>query len=385
MQLKQFGQRLGTFLKKSLLFLLVCVFCFALIEGLCSTLLLVRDLLSQHGSPDRFYTRYDEELGWVGIPNLFFKDFYGPGINFKTNSQGFRNDEEFSVQVPPKRVRLICSGDSFTMGYGVDDNHPWPQLVVSIDNRFQAVNMGQAGYGVDQMYLWYRRDGRLLEHDIHIFAPVWLDFSRMQAKEAFGRGKPVLRVRNGELVVDNIPIPRRSALSFRLTQELGPISKLRAVELWGRILNRLNRFSGQGESTLPSSEQILPTADREVLRKMLEDLQITNRKKQSILIVVYLPTQSDYKPQIYSAVYRQFLREETAKMGVLFIDLVDDFQKLPEQDMEKLFIPPGDQYFATAVAGHYSIQGNEWVARKVYRRLVSLPEVGKKLALRDLG
>jgi len=377
MLVKQLGRSWGTYLKKFCLFFLACAFCFVLIEGVCSTLLLAWDLFSQRGIPERFHTQYDKELGWVNIPNLFLKDLYGPGINFTTNAQGFRNREEFTVQVPPNKVRIICSGDSFTIGYGVDDDHPWPQLLASMDNRFQAVNMGQAGYGVDQMYLWYQRDGRPLEHDIHIFAPIWVDFWRMQAKQAFGRGKPVLRMRDQDLVVDNVPVPRRSAFAVRLIQDRYPIKKLRALELFDRIIGN---FSSGTKSSPPSSDQILSTADREVLGKMLEALQATSRRKQSILILVYLPVDIDYKPQERSSVYRQFLRDEAAKKGIVFIDLVDDFQKLSRQEMERLFIPAGAQYFAGA-PGHYSVEGNEYVAKQLYSRLISLPEVSRKLML----
>jgi hypothetical protein len=377
-RLRQSGK---TYLKKFFLLSLICVFFFLILEGLSSLLLFVSDLLldSRRSIAERFHTQYDKDLGWANVPNVSLKDFYGPGIDFRTNSRGFRNNEEFDVQVPHNKVRLICSGDSFTLGYGVDNDHSWCQLLASLDPRFQTVNMGQAGYGMDQMYLWYQRDGRPLQHDIHLFAVIWVDFWRMQNKRAFGYSKPVLRVENGNLVVENVPVPRRSAFTIWLTQSRYVFKELRTIELLERILQK---FSPQKPAVPLSSEQMLPAADREVLRKMFEDLQATNKQKNSIFILVYLPVDIDYKPHEPSSTYRQFLREEAERKGILFIDLVDDFQKLPRQEMEKLFIPPGTQYFLAA-PGHYWVEGNEYVAKKLYSKLISASEVAKKLALTD--
>ena len=44
-----------------------------------------------------------------------------------------------------------------------------------LDPRFESVNMRQGGYGLDQAYLWYQRDGTRLAHDVHIFAFIFDD------------------------------------------------------------------------------------------------------------------------------------------------------------------------------------------------------------------
>ena len=75
---------------------------------------------------------------------------YGPNVYLRTNSQAFRNNADFSATAPEPKARIICSGEFFTFGYGVDIDSTWCQLLASRNNRLEMVNMGQGGYGVDQ-------------------------------------------------------------------------------------------------------------------------------------------------------------------------------------------------------------------------------------------
>ena len=46
---------------------------------------------------------------------------------FSTNSQGLRSLQEISPQKPPGTLRILCLGDSFTMGWGVNDEFTYPE------------------------------------------------------------------------------------------------------------------------------------------------------------------------------------------------------------------------------------------------------------------
>jgi len=119
------------------------------IEGLASYALLARDIMT-HPVAERRHTKYDPDLGWVNEPSVHIPNMYGQGVYLKTNSQGFRSNHDFDTVVPNGKYRIICSGDSFTLGYGVDNDHTWRQVLTSLDPRLETVNMGQGGYGVDQ-------------------------------------------------------------------------------------------------------------------------------------------------------------------------------------------------------------------------------------------
>src|SRR5271165_6751316 len=177
------------------------------LEGIASIYYAFRGAFATPPVAESLYTEYDRELGWVSLPNVYLPNMYGPGKYLRTDSQRFRDNADFAPIVPYGKARIICSGDSFTFGFGVDNDHTWPQLLATRTPNLETVNMGQGGYGADQAYLWYKRDGVKLDHDIQVFAFIVDDFRRMQALTFIGYGKPMLVVENGQLVTKNVPVP----------------------------------------------------------------------------------------------------------------------------------------------------------------------------------
>src|SRR5262245_16084642 len=99
------------------------------VEGSASYILPVRNLITTYSHAERRHTKYDPDIGWVNEASVHIADMYGPGVYLRTNSQGFRNNHDFDPAVPNGKYRIICSGDSFTLGYGVDNDHTWCQLL----------------------------------------------------------------------------------------------------------------------------------------------------------------------------------------------------------------------------------------------------------------
>jgi len=99
-----------------------------------------------------------------------------------------------------------------------------------------------------------------------------------------------------------------------------------------------------------------------------------NRAKQSVLVLVFLPTQEDGKNG--AAEWRRRVRELSERQHIALVDLVTDFERLPPDSTEGMFLQEGE------AAGHYTTVGNEWVADQVYRHLLALPEVARSLAQR---
>jgi hypothetical protein len=144
----------------------------------------------------------------------------------------------------PGTLRVVCSGDSFTMGHGVDDDHTWCHLIGVIEPRFETINMGQSGYGLDQAFLAYRRDGARLGAAVHLFAFIGQDVYRMLANSFFGYGRPVLAERDGRLVVENTPVPQPSSFAPALIALAPAVRQLRSFQLvsrarWGDVRDLL--------------------------------------------------------------------------------------------------------------------------------------------------
>jgi hypothetical protein len=71
---------------------LVVILAFFMFEGFASTVFVAHKIMARRPVAERLHTKYDEELGWINIPNLHIQDMYGSGKYLKTNSQLFRND-----------------------------------------------------------------------------------------------------------------------------------------------------------------------------------------------------------------------------------------------------------------------------------------------------
>lgn len=348
-----------------LFLLLVC-------EGAASVYYAFHSAFATGPVAESLYTRYDRELGWVNLPNVYLPNMYGPGKFLRTNAQGFRNDADFSPHVPVGKTRIICSGDSFTLGYGVDNEHTWPALLAAHSPNLETVNMGQGGYGADQAFLWYKRDGATLDHEIQIFALIAPDFYRMQHPSFNGYGKPVLTVENDHVVTTNVPVPRSMEVwSPRLVRMENALSNLNATRLLRTAL-KLDRASPTAAARQSNQEIAWVAA------YMLDDLLATNRAKNSELVLAYLPTQEDLS-RPGQASWSKFLAEYARQHGLLFLDFADDFRRLPPAERDKRFIGQGAVEFPGA-AGHYNEQGNAFVADLIYRRLLSDPKTAAKFS-----
>lgn len=362
-----------------ILFNIVAVFLMcAIIEGAASIILFVQTVMDTQPIAEASHTEYDEELGWVNLPNVSRPNMYGPGVYVSTNSQGFRNRQDFSPTVPPDKIRLICSGDSFTFGYGVDNEHTWCHLLTGQDSRLQGVNMGQGGYGVDQAYLWYKRDGTKLEYDIHLFTFITNDFLRMQVNEFVGYGKPLLRVVDDELMVTNVPVPPPSPAYLWLVQNREAIVGLKSIQLVSGIQPE------NGTPAQSTAAQLDRNDDAEqVATKLFQNLQQLNESKNSVLVLVYLPTLMDYDTlPADTELWRERIHAIAEAHDIILIDLLTEFRELPGYQVQQFFITPQAATRPEA-AGHYTAEGNAYIAEQLYEKLLSLPQISDKLKGRE--
>lgn len=334
----------------------VIILILVFIEGLTSYVLFARDATTAAPLAERRHTQYDPDLGWSNIPGINIPDMYGPGISLSTNSQGFRNDNDFEVSVPAGSRRLICSGDSFTLGYGVDNDQTWCHRLSALNHDLETVNMGQGGYGADQAYLWYMRDGLRLEHDVHIFAFITDDFYRMQRDRFLGYSKPVIAVEDNELVIRNTPVPRSSYTFSVLTSRLDSINKLRTVEFFKRISKKFQSSSDNSGTTIHDRNR----ETRLVLRKIFEALRNHHLENGSKFVLVYLPTRYELKA-VSPEEWVRFVRQAAADLEIPYIDIMSKFRMMDFEEASGMFISAHETRYPGA-SGHLNQAGNETVA-----------------------
>jgi hypothetical protein len=335
--------------------LTVLVLC--VIEGAASYLAAGHELLGKPTAPDDSkHTQYDPELGWVNAPNVYLPNMYGYGIGFRSNSQGFRNSTDIAPSVPRGKVRIICSGDSFTMGQGVRDEESWCYRLQELAPQLETVNMGQAGYGVDQAYLWAKRDAATLERQVHLLAFITADIYRMQRNSHHGYAKPVLALEGGTIVTRNVPVPRASYRWHwvRAIQVARGLSTFRAVD-W-----MLRAFSGSAQD---QTETVQDTETKGVLRVLLADLQRENQRHGGTVVLVYLPTIGELTAGGPPGQWWDFMKALSDSLDIPLLDLYGPVMALPQVTITTLFLP--DE--------HYSPLGHTLIARLLLQELSKDP------------
>jgi hypothetical protein len=335
---------------------------FVLVEGLASIVVFAGRfaLLARAPLAERRHTVYDAELGWVARAGMREPDLYAPGVGLATNSLGMRGARELAPAPPPGRRRGFCSGDSFTLGYGVGDAESWCAQLEARRPELELWNLGQGGYGIDQSYLWYRRQAAEREHALHVFAFIREDFARMARPEFLGYAKPVLRLHGDALVLDNVPVPRAALRLPWLAQNARLFEELRSVFLARELGRRLR----------PAPAAIGADELARLSLRVFEELRALARARGAALLLVYLPVREDRVPGGDDD-WRLAIGRMLVERGFAYADLVPAFRALPEDAHARMFLAPGAIRLPYA-EGHYTAEGNARVAELLEPRVAAL-------------
>ena len=116
----------------------------------------------------------DNERGWALRANA---DDWTVDKPSRINADGFR-DREFATGRTRWTRRIVCVGDSYTYGWGVelDDSYPKQlERLLSRNRPTEALNMGVFGYNAAQARLTLEEQGLRYRPDIVIYSFYWDD------------------------------------------------------------------------------------------------------------------------------------------------------------------------------------------------------------------
>ncbi len=263
---------------------------------------------------------YDSELGWVNIKNRRALDRYGPNKNATHNALGLRATREYTAAIPVGRYRIVFLGDSFTYGVLVGDAGTFPAQLETLAPSIEAVNMGVPGYGIDQMYLSYMREGGRLDANLLVLAFIEDDLRRMKLSAFLTQNpKPRLFLRRNHLAVANVPVPTWGVATQRGWLEEFPNS-LASVQ----ILRSVYDLFFQNYDPLPVAERVFA------------DLNKVASEKHQQFAVVYLPAKTDIARDRQSPTARQ-LQGSAARDHIPFFDLTAPFKEVMTPTSAPLF------------------------------------------------
>lgn len=332
------------------------------------------------------YFKFDPDVGWNIKENSF------EGSRFvRSNSQGLRSDVEYSFQKPFGKLRILSFGDSFVHGDGVKNDSTWQSFLEDYPN-IEALNFGVSGWGLDQAYLRYLRDGVKYEADIvlicfmaenirrheMVYWPYYVHYlSRAEVKQVLP--KPRFRIKDEKLVlVDPVLKNLNDVRKFRndpqdYLLQMGkndyyyqisytkhffdflPSVRLRKIffsdifKVGDDIINKDGLYNEKSESY-------------EITTKIIDSFIAEVRSKGSLPIVIVFPMSEDIenlragKPKRYEPLLK-FLKNSNYH----YIDIMDPITK----HMSGL-------HLNKIIQGHYSPRTNKLVADEILQYVLKL-------------
>src|SRR4029453_1172289 len=111
-------------------------------------------------------------------------------VDVRLNPLGFR-EHRLPSPKPPGVLRVVALGDSFTQGYGVEEEDAWPRRLESVldarhPGRYQVVNLGVPGTNPRDQLSPLRDPGLAYEPDVVLVAVMGNDVQDRWVQREFG-------------------------------------------------------------------------------------------------------------------------------------------------------------------------------------------------------
>lgn len=316
----------------------------------------------------KFY-HYDPILGWRNRPGAegTFK-IPDSVTSVAINSQGLRDREHRFEKLG--QFRLLALGDSFTWGFGVEQNERFTDKLQSlVGDHVEVINAGVTGWGTDQELLYWTHEGYQYHPDLVLVAFGTEDIVNNTHSVQYGYPKPYFRLRENQLVLLNTPVPQKTAdweKRFELPQELQ--SKEVGSDKSGAGLGTFLQTHvlshswlwARGTDFLRDREMANNGVDR-LTGALLVELQQRVQSQGAQLVVVLVPYKGHTRPDASARNLRQW--EAIVKFlhshSLEFVDLRPAFVK-ESTDGKQLYFTIDD---------HWNPAGHELAAKVIYEHL----------------
>ena len=325
----------------------------------------IKDLISERIVPRKVY---DSQLGWNVLANL--------ETPWEIIKNGIRDEKVYSYHKSKGVIRMLAFGDSFTYGEECSNKSIWEKFLNDSGN-IEVLNFGVPGYGLDQAYLRYLKEGKKYETDYVLIGFIAEDANRQvntfryfYTPYEWYWSKPRYYLENGKLKLLENYFQRKEDI-MKLVEN----PRKTIAELGERDYFYQTRFYSRGFfDFLPSvrlfkvlfsiyREQMTGMLRNEVYRSDSEAFQITVKtfdafvddvkKAGAVPIIMMFPEREDFyrRQSGRTKRYEVFLKHFQEK-GYYYFDAMDAFDKqCPKCDVSKL------------INNHYSPLGNMIVAQ----------------------
>lgn len=152
------------------------------------------------------FFEFDPDAGWIGLANVDAR-YELPGgfdVRVQCNSPGLR-DEEHADAKPAGGRRIVCIGDSFCWGYGVEADEMVSSRVEQLLPGSETINFGANGYSTVQELVRLESDGMRYGPDWVVLLFCWNDLGgNLSDKDG---GRPIAALDSaGKVQIVNRPV-----------------------------------------------------------------------------------------------------------------------------------------------------------------------------------
>ncbi|MGV7227618.1 MAG: SGNH/GDSL hydrolase family protein [Nitrospirales bacterium] len=328
--------------------------------------------LDKYAKSDKTYFQYDQDLGWTVGPNSQF----AKGL-YISNASGIRtssSQKKTALQPLPGILRIAIFGDSFTHGDNVPYEDTWGAILETqlsqMRHSVEVLNLGGPGYGMDQAFLRWEKEGKPLRPDIVIFG-----FQKSNVKRNMNIlrflyspdtgvifSKPRFILDDDQLQLVNVPtLPPEELINTLKNFNSWESSKheffFQEDDYTDRPLyaSRLAAFVITGITTKFSTRRkgydfFAPNStSRKLAWRIIQEFERTVHQEGARFVIVHLPTKGPIKKLAKgkSLKYQDLLDEITGNY-----DLIDPAPALVHEaemaSIESLFEPESSHYSARA-------------------------------------
>jgi lysophospholipase L1-like esterase len=146
-------------------------------------------------APKKVLNQPHATLGWSKQENTSTRRLTGEyDVTFEVNALGLRNDPMTSPEKPEGIFRVLCLGDSFTLGYAVEREDLFAEELERWWNlegrKVEVINTGTEGYSTDQEALWLIENGEAFDPDLVLLFSYENDIYWNGQTSYFGIEKP---------------------------------------------------------------------------------------------------------------------------------------------------------------------------------------------------
>jgi hypothetical protein len=265
-----------------------------------------------------------------------------PPFFLTTNSLGLRSNAEIGIEVPPNTRRILCLGDSYTFGFGVEGSETYPHHLETCMNqwsdrqhRYEVINAGFAsGLSTDSQYLYLREIGVKLSPDVVIVR--------------FCVINDLIDISKNRWVLDN---EGRLQEIYNRTDRIIPLA-LRRTAIATALLTYI-----KPKEVMDKKEQPLDRTALDRVKFALSGMQTMGKARGFRLLLFIIPIPP---PELVSGKERGSVWDRTREELITFCTQ----KEIP-------FFDPLDgltvDHYLSARSGkmHFNKKGNQWVSLKI--------------------